>query len=202
MHGLVKRWCFTFKKTTFWVLLWIYLLCEILLTTCAVFHNNLLCNRSSKEARMRKKKKRWKGRFQTAKWCNHITTAFSSTGLSYNTFFCILEWSNHRCLLLYMKLFQRKLEIPARGTKSFKPRSYLILSSQPFLTFLFAAGLFIFFFHCLMKENVRKQWRIHLCFGRFRLEEHSGMRPTRNTVWPHQFSSVTFMATFLSRLIK
>uniref|UniRef100_A0A3Q0QRS9 Adhesion G protein-coupled receptor G4b n=1 Tax=Amphilophus citrinellus TaxID=61819 RepID=A0A3Q0QRS9_AMPCI len=33
--------------------------------------------------------------------------------------------------------------------------------------------LFIFFFHCLMKENVRKQWRIHLCFGRFRLEEHS-----------------------------
>uniref|UniRef100_A0A3Q3A7J1 Adhesion G protein-coupled receptor G4b n=1 Tax=Kryptolebias marmoratus TaxID=37003 RepID=A0A3Q3A7J1_KRYMA len=33
--------------------------------------------------------------------------------------------------------------------------------------------LFIFLFHCLMKENVRKQWRIHLCFGRFRLEEHS-----------------------------
>lgn len=58
MHGLVKRWCFTFKKTTFWVLLWIYLLCEILLTTCAVFHNNPLCNRSSKEARMRKKKKK------------------------------------------------------------------------------------------------------------------------------------------------
>nr|XP_020506767.1 adhesion G-protein coupled receptor G4-like isoform X1 [Labrus bergylta] len=34
-------------------------------------------------------------------------------------------------------------------------------------------GLFIFLFHCLMKENVRRQWRIHLCFGRFRLEEHS-----------------------------
>ncbi|XP_069001741.1 adhesion G-protein coupled receptor G4 [Embiotoca jacksoni] len=34
-------------------------------------------------------------------------------------------------------------------------------------------GLFIFLFHCLMKENVRKQWRIHLCFGPFRLEEHS-----------------------------
>uniref|UniRef100_A0A3B4A6B9 Uncharacterized protein n=1 Tax=Periophthalmus magnuspinnatus TaxID=409849 RepID=A0A3B4A6B9_9GOBI len=33
--------------------------------------------------------------------------------------------------------------------------------------------LFIFVFHCLMKENVRKQWRIHLCFGRFRLEENS-----------------------------
>ncbi|XP_034746737.1 adhesion G-protein coupled receptor G4-like [Etheostoma cragini] len=34
-------------------------------------------------------------------------------------------------------------------------------------------GLFIFIFHCLMKENVRKQWRIHLCVGRFRLEEYS-----------------------------
>ncbi|XP_029304335.1 adhesion G-protein coupled receptor G4 [Cottoperca gobio] len=34
-------------------------------------------------------------------------------------------------------------------------------------------GLFIFLFHCLMKENVRKQWRIHLCFGRFRLEEYT-----------------------------
>uniref|UniRef100_A0A3B4WYT0 Adhesion G protein-coupled receptor G4b n=1 Tax=Seriola lalandi dorsalis TaxID=1841481 RepID=A0A3B4WYT0_SERLL len=33
--------------------------------------------------------------------------------------------------------------------------------------------LLIFLFHCLMKENVRKQWRIHLCFGRFRLEEYS-----------------------------
>lgn len=201
MHRLVKRWCFTLKKTTFWVLLWIYLLCENLLTTCAVFHNNPLCNQSSKEAQMREKKKDEKEDFKQP---NDATIShFTSTGLSYNTFFCILEWSNHHCLLLYMKLFQRKLEIPARGTKSYKPRSYLIfLSSQPFLTFLFAAGLFIFFFHCLMKENVRKQWRIHLCFGRFRLEEHSGMRPTRNTAWPHQFSSVTFMATFLSRLIK
>ncbi|XP_066570729.1 adhesion G-protein coupled receptor G2 [Amia ocellicauda] len=34
-------------------------------------------------------------------------------------------------------------------------------------------GFFIFLFHCLMKENVRKQWRIHLCCGRFRLNEHS-----------------------------
>ncbi|XP_016529914.1 G-protein coupled receptor 126-like [Poecilia formosa] len=46
------------------------------------------------------------------------------------------------------------------------------------LLYLFAGlntlqGLFVFLFHCLMKENVRKQWRIHLCFGRFRLEEHS-----------------------------
>uniref|UniRef100_A0A8C4XBS8 Adhesion G protein-coupled receptor G4b n=1 Tax=Erpetoichthys calabaricus TaxID=27687 RepID=A0A8C4XBS8_ERPCA len=35
-------------------------------------------------------------------------------------------------------------------------------------------GFFIFLFHCLMKENVRKQWRIHLCCGRFRLEDYSG----------------------------
>ncbi|KAI9548200.1 hypothetical protein NQZ68_010419 [Dissostichus eleginoides] len=46
------------------------------------------------------------------------------------------------------------------------------------LLYLFAGlntlqGLFIFLFHCLMKENVRKQWRIHLCFGRFRLDEYS-----------------------------
>ncbi|XP_033182236.1 adhesion G-protein coupled receptor G6-like [Anabas testudineus] len=34
-------------------------------------------------------------------------------------------------------------------------------------------GLFIFLFHCLMKENVRKQWRIHLCVGPFRLDEYS-----------------------------
>ncbi|KAM6907206.1 adhesion G-protein coupled receptor G2 [Xenentodon cancila] len=46
------------------------------------------------------------------------------------------------------------------------------------LLYLFAGfntlqGLFIFLFHCLMKENVRKHWRSHLCFGSFRLEEHS-----------------------------
>ncbi|XP_054482374.1 adhesion G-protein coupled receptor G2 [Anoplopoma fimbria] len=46
------------------------------------------------------------------------------------------------------------------------------------LLYLFSAlntlqGLLIFLFHCLMKENVRKQWRIHLCFGRFRLDEYS-----------------------------
>ncbi|KAM4663392.1 adhesion G-protein coupled receptor G4 [Discoglossus pictus] len=34
-------------------------------------------------------------------------------------------------------------------------------------------GFFIFVFHCLMKENVRKQWRIHLCCGRFRLDNFS-----------------------------
>ncbi|KAI7801946.1 putative G-protein coupled receptor 112 [Triplophysa rosa] len=34
-------------------------------------------------------------------------------------------------------------------------------------------GFFIFLFYCLMKDNVRKQWRIHLCCGRFRLTEYS-----------------------------
>ncbi|XP_075429334.1 adhesion G-protein coupled receptor G4 isoform X2 [Ascaphus truei] len=34
-------------------------------------------------------------------------------------------------------------------------------------------GFFIFLFHCLMKENVRKQWRMHLCCGRFRLDNCS-----------------------------
>ncbi|XP_041653807.1 adhesion G-protein coupled receptor G4 [Cheilinus undulatus] len=34
-------------------------------------------------------------------------------------------------------------------------------------------GFFIFVFHCLLKENVRKQWRIHLCCGRFRLNDYS-----------------------------
>lgn len=36
------------------------------------------------------------------------------------------------------------------------------------------AGLFIFIFHCALKENVQKQWRRYLCCGRFRLSENSG----------------------------
>ncbi|XP_067853438.1 adhesion G-protein coupled receptor G6-like [Heptranchias perlo] len=34
-------------------------------------------------------------------------------------------------------------------------------------------GFFLFMFHCLMKENVRTQWRVHLCCGRFKLNEYS-----------------------------
>ncbi|XP_077388094.1 adhesion G protein-coupled receptor G4a [Festucalex cinctus] len=34
-------------------------------------------------------------------------------------------------------------------------------------------GFFLFLFHCAMKENVRKQWRLHLCCGALRLAEHS-----------------------------
>ncbi|XP_013860150.1 adhesion G-protein coupled receptor G4 [Austrofundulus limnaeus] len=34
-------------------------------------------------------------------------------------------------------------------------------------------GFFVFLFHCLMKENVRKQWRTYLCCGHFRLTDNS-----------------------------
>ncbi|XP_055086241.1 adhesion G-protein coupled receptor G2 [Periophthalmus magnuspinnatus] len=34
-------------------------------------------------------------------------------------------------------------------------------------------GLFIFVFHCAMKENVQRQWRMYLCCGRLRLPENS-----------------------------
>ncbi|KAM8908724.1 adhesion G-protein coupled receptor G4 [Spinachia spinachia] len=47
-----------------------------------------------------------------------------------------------------------------------------------FMMYLFSIfnslqGFFVFLFHCVMKENVRKQWRIFLCCGRFRLSEYS-----------------------------
>uniref|UniRef100_W5LKY6 Adhesion G protein-coupled receptor G4b n=1 Tax=Astyanax mexicanus TaxID=7994 RepID=W5LKY6_ASTMX len=46
------------------------------------------------------------------------------------------------------------------------------------LLYIFSAlnslQFFIFVFHCLMKENVRKQWRIHLCCGKFKLAGYSG----------------------------
>ncbi|XP_051878301.1 adhesion G-protein coupled receptor G4 [Pristis pectinata] len=45
-------------------------------------------------------------------------------------------------------------------------------------TYLFSVlntlqGLFIFVFHCLMKDNVRTQWRLHLCCGRLKLDQYS-----------------------------
>ncbi|KAJ8396174.1 hypothetical protein AAFF_G00020410 [Aldrovandia affinis] len=39
-------------------------------------------------------------------------------------------------------------------------------------------GLFIFIFHCAMKENVQKQWRRYLCCGRFRLADNSDWSKT------------------------
>ncbi|XP_072519724.1 adhesion G-protein coupled receptor G2 isoform X2 [Salminus brasiliensis] len=46
------------------------------------------------------------------------------------------------------------------------------------LLYLFAVlnslqGFFIFVFHCLMKENVRKQWRLHLCCGKLKSTRYS-----------------------------
>ncbi|CAN8188838.1 unnamed protein product [Coccothraustes coccothraustes] len=35
-------------------------------------------------------------------------------------------------------------------------------------------GFFIFVFHCLMKDEVVKQCRVHFCWGRFRLSSYSG----------------------------
>ncbi|XP_070589739.1 adhesion G-protein coupled receptor G6 isoform X2 [Erythrolamprus reginae] len=43
-------------------------------------------------------------------------------------------------------------------------------------------GLFIFIFHCAMKENVQKQWRRHLCFGRFRLADNSDWSKTATNI--------------------
>ncbi|KAI7793726.1 adhesion G-protein coupled receptor G2 [Triplophysa rosa] len=34
-------------------------------------------------------------------------------------------------------------------------------------------GLFIFIYHCALKENVRRQWRTYLCCGKMRLPENS-----------------------------
>ncbi|XP_037376387.1 adhesion G-protein coupled receptor G6 isoform X2 [Talpa occidentalis] len=43
-------------------------------------------------------------------------------------------------------------------------------------------GMFIFIFHCAMKENVQKQWRRHLCCGRFRLAENSDWSKTATNI--------------------
>lgn len=37
------------------------------------------------------------------------------------------------------------------------------------------SGLFIFIFHCALKENVQKQWKRYLCCGRFKLSDNSGI---------------------------
>ncbi|XP_018598053.1 adhesion G-protein coupled receptor G6 isoform X3 [Scleropages formosus] len=39
-------------------------------------------------------------------------------------------------------------------------------------------GLFIFIFHCALKENVQKQWQRYLCCGRFRLADNSDWSKT------------------------
>ncbi|XP_049610927.1 adhesion G-protein coupled receptor G2 isoform X2 [Syngnathus scovelli] len=39
-------------------------------------------------------------------------------------------------------------------------------------------GFFVFLFHCLMKENVQKQWRMYLCCGALRLTKRSDWNAT------------------------
>ncbi|XP_063063487.1 adhesion G-protein coupled receptor G2 [Engraulis encrasicolus] len=48
-----------------------------------------------------------------------------------------------------------------------------IAFSYLFAIFNSLQGFFIFVFHCAMKDNVRRQWRIYLCCGSLRLAENS-----------------------------
>uniref|UniRef100_A0A672YPL4 Adhesion G protein-coupled receptor G4b n=1 Tax=Sphaeramia orbicularis TaxID=375764 RepID=A0A672YPL4_9TELE len=68
------------------------------------------------------------------------------------------------------------------GFFSFGPGKVVMM--YLFCIFNTMQGFCVFFFHCLMKENVRKQWRIHLCCGRFRLSDYSGTYPFN----PHNFT--------------
>lgn len=75
-----------------------------------------------------------------------------------------------------------------------------------FLLYLFSImnslqGFFIFVFHCLVKENVRKQWRIHLCCGAFKLQEYSEWSQTATVVPKHKPNppnTFSFMASVRS----
>ncbi|KAM4020047.1 adhesion G-protein coupled receptor G4 isoform 2-T2 [Anomaloglossus baeobatrachus] len=45
--------------------------------------------------------------------------------------------------------------------------------SYLFVIFNTLQGFFIFVFHCLIKENVRRHWRMYLCCGRCRIDNYS-----------------------------
>ncbi|KAM5180759.1 adhesion G-protein coupled receptor G2 [Mantella aurantiaca] len=62
------------------------------------------------------------------------------------------------------------------GFFSFGPGKTII--QYLFTIFNSLQGFFIFFFYCVAKENVRKQWRRYLCCGRFRLAENSDWSKT------------------------
>nr|DBA34128.1 TPA: hypothetical protein GDO54_001724 [Pyxicephalus adspersus] len=62
------------------------------------------------------------------------------------------------------------------GFFSFGPGKTVI--QYLFTIFNSLQGFFIFFFYCVAKENVRKQWRRYLCCGKFRLAENSDWSKT------------------------
>lgn len=59
-----------------------------------------------------------------------------------------------------------------------KPQRCSLIVMHCNLIFFFSlkirVGFLVFLFHCAVKENVRRQWRTHLCCGRLRLAENSG----------------------------
>ncbi|XP_040194154.1 adhesion G-protein coupled receptor G2 isoform X2 [Rana temporaria] len=62
------------------------------------------------------------------------------------------------------------------GFFSFGPGKTVI--QYLFAIFNSLQGFFIFFFYCVAKENVRKQWRRYLCCGKLRLAENSDWSKT------------------------
>ncbi|XP_056898420.1 adhesion G-protein coupled receptor G6 isoform X3 [Takifugu flavidus] len=70
------------------------------------------------------------------------------------------------------------------GFFSFGPGRVVLI--YLFTIFNSLQGLFIFVFHCLMKENVRNQWRAHLCCRRFRLGDYSDRGQTETISGPSQ----------------
>ncbi|TRY89602.1 hypothetical protein DNTS_017781, partial [Danionella cerebrum] len=57
-------------------------------------------------------------------------------------------------------------------------------------------GFFIFLFHCALKENVRKQWRMYLCCGSLRLAENSEW--SRTATQSHNTKKTSIMTANLS----
>ncbi|CAL8399583.1 unnamed protein product [Boreogadus saida] len=58
-------------------------------------------------------------------------------------------------------------------------------------------GFFIFLFHCMVKENVRRQWRTFLCCGKLRLAENSdwSRTATQKTKKKSYVSGVTSLSS-------
>lgn len=100
--------------------------------------------------------------------------------------FALFAWGPVSLAFMYLfSIFNSLQGNPASG--SGRTSAYREETSKPSLFDLFDVGLFIFIFHCALKENVQKQWRRYLCCGRFRLSENSG---TGRPGAPNRFQSV------------